>query len=254
MWFDSHCHLNDEAFENDAEAVFDSAIAANVRRMMVVGFDLPSSRAAVALAEKHEEIWAAAGIHPHDASVWNDDVANELRELLHHPRTKALGEIGLDYHYNYSTSEEQLKAFREQMQLARELGKPVIIHSREATADTMMVLNEFSSLIAGVMHCFAGSRETAEECLNKGLYISFSGSVTFKNAHKLAAVAAEIPSERLLVETDCPYLTPMPFRGERNEPFRVTLVGEKLAELRGVSSEEIEKLTCDNASRLFGIA
>jgi TatD DNase family protein len=254
MWIDTHCHLNDPDFEADCPAVVAGALQAGVGRLIVAGYDLDSSRRALELARLYDPVYAAVGIHPHDAKIWNDTIAAELREMLTGEKVVGLGEIGLDYHYNYSSKEEQLRAFREQLQIAKAVDKPVIIHNREAHHDTLQVLTEVKPGPAGgVLHCFTGSRETALSCLALGLYISFAGPLTFTNANKLRQVAAGLPLEKILVETDSPYLSPHPLRGERNEPARVGLVGAKLAELHGITVEEVQKITTDNARGLFRI-
>jgi TatD DNase family protein len=252
MWVDTHCHLNDPEFQEDYSTVIANALEAGVGRLIVVGYDLKSSRRAVELAQLYKPVYAAVGIHPHDAKDWGDHSARELREILTGPKVVALGEIGLDYHYNYSPKAEQLRAFREQLHIAKELNKPAIIHNREAHHDTLQVINEVQPGPAGgVLHCFTGSRETAIQCLALGFYISFAGPLTFTNADKLRQVAAGIPLDKVLVETDCPYLSPVPYRGRRNEPARVVLVGAKLAEIHGVMTEEMENITTVNAKRLF---
>lgn len=255
MWFDSHCHLNDPAFAGEVDQIIFGANEVGVTEMLVVGCDLESSCEAVKLAAAHAGVWAAVGIHPHDAKPWNQAVAREIEELLCQPKVVALGEIGLDYHYEYSTKDDQLLAFNQQLAMAKECGKPVIIHNREAHADTLKVLDEIGlGSAGGVMHCFSGSQEIAAACLDKGLEISFAGAITFRNAHKLAAVAAWAPLEHVLVETDSPYLTPHPFRGTRNNPALVKLVGEKLAELKGIPVEQVMETTRKNCHRLFGIS
>ncbi|HEY8465072.1 MAG TPA: TatD family hydrolase [Bacillota bacterium] len=254
MWVDTHCHLNDEAFKADCPAVIERAVHSGIGRLIVVGYDLESSREAVRMAKQYDFIYAAVGIHPHDAGQWNQQTATVIRELLGETKVVALGEIGLDYHYDYSPREEQIAAFRDQLLLAKQLAKPVIIHNREAHQDTIRILSETAlGPAGGVMHCFSGSSEIARKCLDLGLYISFTGSLTFENAHKLRAVAQGLPLDRLLVETDAPYLTPHPWRGQRNEPERVRTVGEKLAEVQNRSVVEVMELTTVNAKRLFRI-
>lgn len=254
MWIDSHSHLNDQAFRADYQEVLDRAMQDGVEAIVVVGFDLPSSEWAVELANREKIIWAAVGIHPHDAKTWDQPVSERITQLLADPKVVALGEIGLDYHYNYSTREEQLNAFEEQLAMAHQYNKPVIIHSRESAQDTMKVLTGTGKApLSGVMHCFSGSMEMAEQCLNLGLYISFAGPLTFPNAVKPRAVAERIPLDRLLVETDCPYLSPHPFRGKRNEPAHVGLVGMKLAEVKTVPVGLVEQVTTANCKVLFKI-
>ncbi|TCL74093.1 TatD DNase family protein [Hydrogenispora ethanolica] len=252
MWIDSHCHLNDEAFAADCEEVLERAGAAGVEAMIVVGFDLPSSERAIQLAERHEPLRAAVGIHPHDAKIWDAEVAGRLRQLLGHPRVVALGEIGLDYHYNYSAPEQQRIAFKAQLQLAADCDKPVIIHNREAHQDTLMILTEQPlGAAGGVMHCYSGSLPMAESFLKLGLHISLAGPVTFANAAKLREVAAALPLAKLLVETDSPYLAPHPWRGRRNEPGYVGFVGAKLAEIKELPLAEVMEQTTANTRRLF---
>ncbi|MCL6589140.1 MAG: TatD family hydrolase [Firmicutes bacterium] len=257
MWIDSHAHLNDPDFNEDYLSVIENAKTNQVGRIVAVGFDLESSKKAVELAAREPAIWAAVGVHPHDAKNWNPAWAAELRQLLQKPKVVALGEIGLDYHYNYSTKEEQISAFRDQLSMAKEFGKPVIIHDREAHRDIIMILEETlrgqGKVISGVMHCFSGSQEIALQCLELGLMISFAGPLTFPNAVKLREVALGIPLEQILVETDSPYLSPHPFRGQRNEPARVSLVGSKLAEIKGISVDEAMRITTANCKRLFKI-
>jgi TatD DNase family protein len=254
MWIDSHTHLNDQAFQEDYPIAIQTAMNSGVSTMMVVGYDLESSRRAVDLASRYPMLWAAVGVHPQDARTWNQDALKALEDLLKEPKVVAVGEIGLDYHYLDSSKEDQQRAFREQIQLANEYHKPVIIHNREAHQDTYSLLNqERIGPAGGVMHCFSGSRETSAQFLKMGLYLSFTGVITFTNAEKLRNVAAEIPLDRLLVETDCPYMSPYPFRGRRNEPFRVALVGEKLAEIKQLPVEEVMQATTANARTLFQI-
>lgn len=253
-WIDSHAHLNDKAFELEVEQIIDSALEAGVKAILVPGFDLASSVKAVELAEKYPMLWAAVGVHPHDAKTWDRATAAQLEQLLTQPKVVALGEIGLDYHYNYSTKEEQLRAFIEQINIAKSCRKPIIIHNREAHQDTLEILSrEKPGDAGGVMHCFSGSGEIAAQFLHLGLHISFAGPLTFTNAVKLRETAADIPMERLLVETDSPYLTPHPFRGRRNEPAHVKLVGEKLAEVKKLTIAEVMNITAENFKTLFGI-
>lgn len=253
-WVDSHAHLNDGAFEADLERVIDNALEAGVRAILVPGFDLDSSLKAVKLAERYQMIWAAVGIHPHDAKAWNRTTVNHLEGLLVEPKVVAVGEIGLDYHYNYSTREEQLRAFIEQLNIAEQYNKPVVIHNREAHQDTFEVLTgEKAGRRGGVMHCFGGSKEMAVQFLHLGLYISFAGPLTFTNAVKLREAAKVVPLDKVLVETDSPYLAPHPLRGRLNEPANVKLVGEKLAEILNQPAEVVMSNTSSNAGSLFGI-
>jgi TatD DNase family protein len=255
MWIDTHCHLNDPAFQDDYQTVLETAEHSGVGAFVVVGYDLESSRRAVQLANEYGPIFAAVGIHPQDAMTWDGAVAQELQQMLTAPKVVAIGEIGLDYHYDDSPAKaDQIRVFKEQVVIAKQLHKPVIIHSREAHQDTFSVLTELKlGPEGGVMHCFTGSRETARQWLAMGLDISFAGPLTFNNAHQVRELAKAIPLERLMVETDSPYLTPHPKRGQRNEPGLVRLVGEKLAEVKGESVETVMRVTTANARALFGI-
>ncbi|HZT43388.1 MAG TPA: TatD family hydrolase [Chthonomonadaceae bacterium] len=253
MLVDTHCHLNHAKFADDVPACLERALAAGVQQMIVVGYDLESSEQAVALAEAHAPtVFAAVAVHPHDAKSWNEDTARRLQELAYHLRVVAIGEIGLDFHYDFSPRPDQLAAFRAQMALARETGLPVIIHCREAYPETLQVLSEEGAdETGGVMHCWAGTVEEAERTVAIGLNLGFGGTLTFKNAEEVRACALAAPLESLLVETDAPYLAPMPYRGKRNEPAYTRLVAEKLADLRGLTFDEIARLTTGNAHRCF---
>lgn len=250
MLFDTHAHLLSEAFDEDREEVIAALSGSGVSSYVECGTNLADSRQTVTLAQSHPGVYAAVGIHPHDASSWEDGTAEALRQLLAEPRVVALGEIGLDYHYDFSPRDVQKQVFRKQMELAQELDVPVIIHTREAWADTMEILDEFPE-VTGIMHCFSGSAETARELVRRGWYIAFGGAVTFKNAKKPLEAARAVPLDRLLIETDSPYMTPVPHRGHRNDPRYVRLVAEKLAEVRGEELSEIEKATSENAARVF---
>lgn len=253
-WIDSHAHLNDEAFKLDVDQIIDNALEAGVKAILVPGFDLASSVKAVELAGKYPMLWAAVGVHPHDAKTWDQATATQLEQLLAETKVVAVGEIGLDYHYNYSTKEEQLKAFIEQINIAKSCRKPIIIHNREAHQDTLETLSrEKPGDAGGVMHCFSGSGEMAAQFVQLGLHISFAGPLTFNNAVKLLETAAGISMERLLVETDSPYLAPHPHRGRRNEPAFVRLVGEKLAEIKKLAIAEVKSITAENFKTLFGV-
>lgn len=260
MWIDSHAHLNDASFESDYREVLKAAVAGGVDAVIVPGFDLESSKKAVAMAQVEPRIWAAVGFQPEELESWTPGTLEELAALLNRPKVVAVGEIGLDYHYGSSNRDQQLAVFRAQLDLARRFRKPVIIHSREASQDTLTLLQEAGAAIpepggfSGVMHCFSGSWETAQQYLRLGLAISFAGPVTFPKALNLQRVAQLIPVEHLLVETDSPYLTPAPFRGQRNEPLRVELVGAKIAALKGMQPAELARITRDNCCRIFGIA
>ncbi len=252
--FDTHCHLNDEAYQGDLAAVLQRARAAGVARMLVVGYDLPSSQQALTLAEAEEGIYAAVGIHPHEAAAVTAADLVRLEAMLAHPKVVALGEIGLDYHYDHSPRRVQQEVFRAQLALAREAGKPVVIHGREAHADLVAALKAEGDRSQGVMHCYSGSKEAARAYLELNLYISVAGPVTFKNARKLLEVVPALPSDRLLIETDAPYLAPQPWRGRRNEPAYLVAVAERVAELSGMTTETVAELTWENGAACFGLA
>ena len=253
MLVDTHCHLNHAKFADDVPACLERAEAAGVRQMIVVGYDLESSEQAVALAEAYAPaVFAAVAVHPHDAKSWNEQTALRLQELASNLHVVAIGEIGLDFHYDFSPRPDQFAVFRAQMSLAREAGLPVIIHCREAYPETLQLLaEEGADETGGVMHCWAGSVEEAEQTVAIGLDLGFGGTLTFKNAEEVRACARAAPLESLLVETDAPYLAPMPHRGKRNEPAYTRFVAEKLAELRGLTFDEIARLTTGNAHRCF---
>lgn len=254
MLFDTHVHLNAEQFNEDLQEVIDRAIAEGVTNMVVVGFDKVTIEKAIELAEKYEFIHASVGWHPVDAIDMTPEHLEWLRELAGHPKVVALGEMGLDYYWDKSPKDIQKEVFRKQIRLAKEVKLPIIIHNRDATADIVEILKEENAgEVGGIMHCYSGSVETAIECIDMNFYISLGGPVTFKNAKKPKEVAESIPLERLLIETDCPYLTPHPYRGKRNEPAYVKLVAEEIAGLKGLSLEEVADATAKNAKKLFGI-
>jgi TatD DNase family protein len=254
MLFDTHAHLNAIQYEEDIVEVIQRAKSENVTHIVVVGFDQDTIKRAMELTDQYDMIYAAVGWHPVDAIDMTDDDLKWIKELASHPKVVAIGEMGLDYYWDKSPKDVQKEVFRKQIQLAREVKLPIIIHNREATEDVIKILQEEkASEVGGIMHCFTGSLEVAKQCMDMNFYISFGGPVTFKNAKKPKEVAAEIPMDRLLIETDCPYLTPHPFRGKRNEPSYVKYVAEQIATLKEVSVEEIARKTSDNAMRLFGI-
>ena len=253
MFFDSHAHLDDRRFDSDRAAVIDRARAAGVSGIINVGADMDSSARAVALAEKYEGIYASVGIHPHDAKDMKEGDYQTLKRWAAQPKVVAIGEIGLDYHYDHSPRTVQKEVFLRQLDLAREVGKPFIIHEREAHADMLNIVKTAAQGLSGVFHCFSGSLEIAVELVKMGFYISLAGPVTFANSVKAKAVATGIPLDKLLIETDCPYLTPHPFRGKRNEPEYVRYVAEEVAALRKISIEEVAMATTANVKRLFNI-
>lgn len=255
MLIDTHTHLDDPRYDADRHEMIARARDAGVEAMVTIGCDLATSRAAVALADQYPFIYASVGVHPHEVRHIGDGWYDELRQLARHEKVVAYGEIGLDYHYNHSPPKEQRDRFREQLQLARDLGLPVIIHTREAQEDTIGILrDEGSSQIGGVFHCFSGDTWLAKDALDLGFYLSFSGILTFQNAGMLREIAKTVPTDRLLIETDCPYLTPVPHRGKRNEPSYVRHVAETLVPLMEADGvETIARLTAANARRLFRI-
>lgn len=258
MFVDSHAHIDGEEFDADRGEVVSRAREAGVRAIMNVGTGDPHGgnfERAVAVAEKYEGVYAAVGVHPHDAKLYDDAAERRLLEFVRSKRVVAVGEIGLDYHYDNSPRDVQREVFARQLRLARAEDLPVIIHSRDADDETLEILRaEYAATErGGVMHCFGGGPALAEGALALGFYISFAGNVTFKKAEPLREVARTVPPERLLVETDCPYLAPVPHRGRRNEPAFVVETARFLAELRDVSPEELGRETSENFSRLFGV-
>lgn len=249
---DSHAHLDFSQFDGDREAVIARAREAGLVAILNVGTDLASSRAAVVLAEEHDFIHAAVGVHPHSAKTVTPAVLDELRALAHHPQVVAVGEIGLDYYRDLSPRPVQRRAFADQLALAAELGLPVVVHSREAYDDVLAALREWKG--AGVLHSYSAGPERLGEVLALGFSIGISGPVTFPQARRLREVAATVPMDRLLVETDCPYLTPVPHRGHRNEPAYVQHVVEAVARAREIQPEVVAQATVNNANRLFGIS
>ncbi|MED3934202.1 TatD family hydrolase [Priestia megaterium] len=254
MLFDTHVHLNAEQYEDDLQEVINRALEKGVQNMVVVGFDEPTIKKAIQIAETYDFIYASVGWHPVDAVDMTDEHLAWIEELAQHPKVVALGEMGLDYHWGKSPKEVQKDVFRRQIRLARKVNLPIIIHNRDATEDVVTILKEeHVEEVGGIMHCFTGSIEVANQCMDMNMYISFGGPVTFKNAKKPKEVATELPLDKLLIETDCPYLTPHPFRGKRNEPGYVSYVAEQIAELKGITYEELADITTGNAKKLFGI-
>ena len=250
MLFDTHAHLNDPAFDEDREELILGLKEKGVEFVMNVGCCLESSKDCIALAEKYPFIYASVGTHPDAADEVNDQVLEEYKKMAQHPKVLAIGEIGADYYYETIPREIQLKAFRMQMELARELKMPVIIHEREAHDDGMRIVKEFKD-VTGVFHCYSGSAEMARQLVNMGWYIGFTGVLTFKNARKAVETALRIPLDRIVLETDCPFMAPDPFRGKRNDPGYLYRMAEKLAELRDISVEEVHAITMENAKRLY---
>lgn len=251
MLFDTHAHLDDRAFDVDRETLLTQLPIEGVGLVMNPGCSRASSLAAIELANRFDYVYAAVGSHPDAADEINEAVLQQYRALcLENPKVKAIGEIGLDYHYEDIPRDIQKKAFRAQMALAQELGLPVIVHEREAHEDGMKIVEEFPG-VSGVFHCYSGSLEMAKWLIARGWYIGFGGVLTFKNARKALEVAESIPIERIVLETDCPYMAPEPFRGRRNDPGKLYRVAEKLAELRGLTVAEIQAITTENGKTLY---
>ena len=252
MLFDSHAHYDSHSFDADRDTLLSAMRDRGVGRIMNAGCDLPSSRAAAELADRYDFIWAAVGSHPDDADHVDSQTLEEYRALAARERVVAIGEIGLDYHYEDVPRGIQQEAFVRQLELARELNLPVIVHEREAHADAMEIVDAFPD-VRGVFHCFSGSLEMARWLLHRGWYVGFTGVLTFKNAKRALEVAENVPLHRLLLETDCPYMAPEPYRGRRCDSTMLEKTAAKLAELRGVAVEEIARATWENASALFGL-
>jgi TatD DNase family protein len=252
MLVDSHAHLIDEKFDRDREELIARTRAGGVALVINAGYDLDSSRRSAALAEKNDFVFAAVGIHPHDAAKVSGDYLDVLKELAAGDKVVAIGETGLDYYRNLSPPVTQQRVFREQLALARKLDLPVVVHDRQSNGELLKILlNDGVGSAGGVMHCFSGSWEMARECIQMGLYISIAGVVTYPGSVSLKNLAARLPLECLLVETDCPYLTPVPYRGKRNEPLYVRLVVEEIARLRGMPAVELAQAVLQNTRQLF---
>ena len=253
MLFDTHAHMDDHAFDEDRDALLRSFPGQGVGLVMNPGCSLESSRNVDKLTREYDFLYGAVGSHPDVADEVNEAVLEEYRLICkQNPKIRAIGEIGLDYHYEDIPRDIQKNAFRMQMELARELSLPVIVHERDAHEDGMKIVEEFPE-VTGVFHCYSGSYEMAKWLINRGWYIGFTGVLTFKNARKAIEVASQIPLDRLVLETDCPYMSPEPFRGKRNDPGKLYRMAERLSEIRGLSLEEIHAITLENGKRLYRI-
>lgn len=253
-WFDSHCHVDEEAFDEDREEVLSRMKANGVTRCAVIGSDMETSRRAAAFAAAHSGVVAAGGFHPHEASRFRESDLDELREMYQKGRIRAIGEIGLDFYYDHSPRDVQREVCIRQMELAWELKAPVAYHIRDAHQEMLEIMKGMKArLTGGIIHCFSGSAEIAKEYLKLGYYISFAGPLTFKKAPRLQEAVKLVPKDRLLIETDSPYMAPEPVRGRRNEPANVRYVGLKMAELRGEEPEEVAAFTTENAMQVYGI-
>lgn len=250
--FDSHAHYDDPAFDRDRDELLESLFEKNVCAIVNVGANLKTSQSSIELAEKYPSIWAAVGVHPQDAESLTSDYIEILRAMLKHKKVVAIGEIGLDYHYDGFNKKVQQQVFEDQLKLAKERSIPVIVHSREAGADTLTLLKKYKP--KGVVHCFSGSCEMADEVIRLGMYIGLGGVVTFKNAKNPVLVAKNVPIERLLVETDCPYMAPVPMRGQRCDSSMIQYTAEKIAQIRNMNFNDLLSVTKANASNLFSIS
>jgi len=258
---DTHCHLNLDMFQDELEQILERAWIQGVERILIPGIDVETSRKAIEMASRHPRLYAAVGVHPGDASTWNDQTLDQLRDLAQHPKVAAIGEIGLDYYRDRSPRPLQREVFRAQLELAAELGLPVVIHNRDSIEDLWQDLSAWRERLAqrgsplanrpGVLHSYDGTRSTAQQAIEQGFFIGISGPVTFKNAVDRQEVAASLPLDHLLIETDAPYLTPHPYRGRRNEPAYVAFVAEKIAGLHHRPLETVIQQTWENAAQLF---
>jgi len=253
MYFDSHAHYDNPQYDEDREILLSGLPASGVAGVINVGFDVVSSKKAIALAETYPHIYAAVGVHPHDVKDMTEDDLLELKFLSEHPKVVAIGEIGLDFHYDHSPRDLQRYWFAKQLELAKSLDIPVAIHSREASKEVFDTIVE-SGVTKGVLHCYSGHLPMALDYVKMGFYISLSGTVTYKNANKTREVAEGVPLNRLLIETDCPYLSPVPFRGKRNDSTKLPHIVDAIAEAKGLSHKEIAKATYENTRNLFGIS
>ncbi len=252
MWFDTHAHINSGQFAGEQDMVVRRALDAGVARFVNIGCERESILRTIEYVERYDCVYGAIGVHPHDADAYTDELLEDIRRWAAHPKILAIGEIGLDFHYDYSSRDTQREAMRKQIRLAKELAMPILIHDREAHKECFdIITQERGWMCGGIYHCYSGSAEMAADIIKNGFYISFSGVITFPNAEKIRKVAMSIPLDRLLIETDCPYLSPQPYRGKRNEPAYVVETGKVLAELRGVSHEEMAEITWKNAHAAY---
>lgn len=252
--FDTHAHVTDERFQYDRDEMLEQCFAAGVEYIVCPAVDRKTSEQSVAISKEYDQIYAAVGVHPHEAKdVTEEDYALFKKWALEEEKVVAIGEIGLDYYYDFSDREVQKEAFIRQIHLAREVDLPIIIHDRDAHGDTMDILRREGKGVRGIFHCYSGSYEMAKEAMKMGFYISFSGTVVFKNSTKLKEVARQIPLDRILIETDSPYLTPPPFRGRRNQPSYTQYVAEEIARLKEMDAEELAKIALNNAKKCFNI-
>ena len=251
MLFDTHAHLDDPRFDEDRDELITVLKAMGVDYVTNIGCSMESSLASIELAEKYPNVYATVGVHPHGVKDMTDDDLVQLEKWTQHEKVVAIGEIGLDYYYDNSPRDEQKYWFAKQLELAERLNFPIVIHDRDAHEDCLNILKQFD--VKGIFHCFSGSKEMAEIIVKMGFYAAFGGPVTFKNARKTVEAASVVPLDRLLIETDCPYLAPEGFRGQRNNPSLVRHAAMKLAEIKGITFEEMARITTDNAKKVYGI-
>ena len=259
MLIDTHCHLSEPEFDADRDAVIERARTSGVQKIILIGTDLASSQRAVALAKRYPFFWATVGLHPHETKEMNESLLDALEQLSRHPKVVGWGETGLDFYYNHSSPEAQRRGFIEQIRSAKKALLPLVIHTRDAWKETFEILAQEKAEghirdVGGVFHCFTGDRAVAQRAVESGFYLSFSGILTFPKAAALQEAASAAPIDKILIETDAPYLSPQGYRGKRNEPAFVRAVAEKLGALRGISFQEISRVTAENAERLFKLA
>lgn len=253
LFTDSHAHLQWPSFKNDLNDVINRAAEDGVKRILNVGFDLHGSQKAVELANRYQDLYAAVGIHPHVAKNFDSNILDELRQLSNNKKVVAIGEAGLDYYRNLSPIEDQQKTFWTQLELSAKLDLPIIVHNRDAHTDILKTLSKFKGKVKGVLHCFSGNYEMAKKCIELNFYISFAGSITYPNSQKLRNVAKKIELDKILLETDCPWLTPQPVRGKRNEPAFLIFTAKEIAKLKSISIERLAEITTANTNLLFNL-
>lgn len=256
MLIDTHCHLNDEQLENDTKDIIERAKEHNVKKLVCVGASLSSSVKAVEIANEYDNVFAVIGVHPDDANTFNDDILDKLRELAkNNKKVVAIGEIGLDYHFVQDNKEAQKQCFIKQIELANELDLPIVIHTRDAMGDTLDIVRKYKDKIkkGGIFHCFHGSKEVLCEINKMGFYVSYGGAITFNNANSLREIVKQTPLDKILTETDCPYMAPVPLRGTLNEPKNIDLIFEKMCEIKNISKNELEKIIENNTKKIFNI-
>ncbi|MCQ2958244.1 MAG: TatD family hydrolase [Candidatus Gastranaerophilales bacterium] len=253
-FIDTHSHIDMEEFQENFSEMLDKCKEVGVEKVIIPGVNVEDTKRIIDLIDKYDNLYALVGLHPEEASKWNDESLDYFREVSKHKKVLGIGEIGLDYYWDKGNIELQREVLIKQIELAKEINKPIVIHDRDAHMDTMRILKETNAKEVGVvLHCFSGSVEFLNECINEGFYISLGGVVTFKNAHKPKEIAKAVPLDRLFLETDAPYMTPVPYRGTTNYPYYIPLIAQQIAELRGITVEEVAKVTTENALRFFNI-